>query len=66
MIWKIFHVKMYFFSTIINLHVIDAKYCNGTLSDFPAKEGDDCSLKIIHFEMYSLCAFEPDALEYTK
>lgn len=47
---------MYLFSTIINLHVIDAKHCNGTLSDFTAKEGDDCSLKIIHFEMYnSLC-----------
>lgn len=54
--FKIIYFNMYLFSAIINLLVIYAKDSNGTLSDFPAKEGDDCSLKIIHFEMYnSLC-----------
>lgn len=49
-------IKMYFFFIIINLYVIDVKYCNGILLDFIVKEGDDCLLKIIYFEMYNfLC-----------
>lgn len=63
-IWKIVHIKMYLFSTIINLHVIDAKHCNGTLSDFTAKGGG--WLFTENYSLWNACAFELDALEYTK
>lgn len=44
MILKIVHFKMYPSPTLINLFVNNANDCNGTLSDFTAKEEYDCSL----------------------